>query len=66
MADWLVGTYILVMLLVITFSASMALLNKDAARRKDAYKVLRLLVTTGAASGLISLLVKLHEIGLLH
>lgn len=65
MADFLVGSYITIMLVLITASGSMALNNDDPNRRKDAYKVLRLLVTTGAASGLIGLLVRLHELGLL-
>lgn len=42
---------------------------KEAARRADAYKVLKLLAVyvagTGGAGGLISGLVKLHEMGVI-
>jgi formate-dependent nitrite reductase membrane component NrfD len=65
LADWLVGAYVAVMLPLIALSGCMAVLNKDAVRREDARKVLRLLVTAGAASVLIGLLAKFHELGLL-
>jgi hypothetical protein len=64
---WLVGAYAVIMLLLIAVSGAIALFErKDALRREDAYRVLKLLVLAGAASGgILGLLVKLHELGLL-
>jgi hypothetical protein len=46
-------------------SGYIALVMPDSGRRKDGYKVLRLLLSTGTASGLAGLIVKIHELGLI-
>jgi hypothetical protein len=62
---WLAWAYAVVELLLIAASGYAALAVRNTGRRRDAYKVLRLMLTAGAASGLAGLLVKLHELGLL-
>jgi hypothetical protein len=65
-AGFLTGAYVAVMIALITASGSRAVNDDDPDRRRDAYKVLRLLVGVGAAGGgLLGLLVRLHELGLL-
>jgi hypothetical protein len=62
-AGWLVGAYAVITLLLIASAGRITLSAVDAERRKDAFKVLRLLVTAGAFSGgLIELLLRLHEL----
>jgi predicted permease len=64
-ADVLVGAYVAVMVSLIALSGWIALLHKHPARRRDARKVLTILVSAGTASGFVGLLIKLHEVGLL-
>jgi hypothetical protein len=49
---------------LIAYAAHVALSNKDRQRRADAFRVLRLLsgITTGAG-GILAVLIKLHESG---
>jgi cobalamin biosynthesis protein CobD/CbiB len=61
-AGWLMAAYAVVLLLLLAGSGYLALHEKDKARQEAAYKVLRLLITAG---GLLGLLAKLHEFGLL-
>ena len=63
MAGWLVGGYAVITLFLITAAGYIALRATDAELRKDAFRVLRLLVTAGAFSGgLIEVLLRLHEL----
>jgi hypothetical protein len=62
----LAGAYVVVMLVWISASARIALYAIDADRRRDAIKVLRLLLTAVAAGGgIVGVVVKLYELGLL-
>jgi hypothetical protein len=64
--DWVIGIYAAIMLALIALSGCIALCMRESDRRKDAYRVLRLLILSGAASGgLLGVLIKLHELGLL-
>lgn len=65
MGDWFIGIYVALMLVLIAASGGIALCVHDSDRRKDAYKVLRLLLLSGATSGLLGVLIKLHELGVL-
>ena len=65
MLVWLVGVYVIVELLLIAASGYVALAMPDSSRRKDAYKVLRLLLSAGAIGGLAGMIIRLHELGLL-
>ncbi len=66
MAGWIIGIYAVILLALMAVSGCIALCMSESDRRKDAYRVLRLLILSGAASGgLLSVLIKLHELGLL-
>jgi hypothetical protein len=62
---WLAWAYTIIELLLIAASGYFTLTKPSPGQRKDAYKVLRLMLSAGAASGLADLLIKLHELGIL-
>ncbi|MDQ2789280.1 MAG: hypothetical protein M3Y73_06080 [Actinomycetota bacterium] len=63
---WIVGCYAVLALAIIGSAAFVAVFVPNDGQRGDAYKVLKLMLgaLTGT-SGLLALLVKLHEAGLL-
>lgn len=65
MTGWLTAIYALAELLLVICAAYTALATRSPGRRKDGYKVLRLLLSTGAGSGLIGILLKLHQLGVI-
>jgi hypothetical protein len=65
-AGWIIGIYAAIMLALMAVSGCIALFMNQSDRRRDAYRVFRLLIVSGAASGgLLSLLIRLHGLGLL-
>lgn len=66
MLEWILGCYAVLSLVIIWRAAVVAITVPDAERRRDAYKVLKLMMgaLTGTG-GLIALLVKLHDLGVL-
>lgn len=65
MTGWLTATYALAELLLIMAAAYTALATHSPGHRKDGYKVLRLLLSAGAASGVAGILLNLHQLGVL-
>jgi hypothetical protein len=63
MFEWLAGAYAVIMFALIGSAGCIALLVSDSQRRGDGYRVLRLLLSTGTASGILWLLVRLHQMG---
>jgi hypothetical protein len=63
---WIIGCYAVLAMGIIGSAAYVAVFVHDHRQRQDAYKVLKLVLgaITGT-SGLLVLLVKLHEAGLL-
>jgi hypothetical protein len=66
MLVWIVGCYAVLALAIIGSAAFVAVFVPDDNQRRDAYKVLKLMLgaITGTG-GLLALVVKLHEAGLL-
>jgi hypothetical protein len=63
---WLLGGYAVLMLALIACAGFVALFVADEKRRKTAYDVLRLALTTATGSaGVVAVALKLHEAGLL-
>ncbi|WIX91322.1 hypothetical protein [Amycolatopsis sp. DG1A-15b] len=69
MLAWILGGYAVLFLLLLGCAGFVAVLVNDPDRRADAYKVLRLLtgivLGSGGAGGLVGLLIKLHELGVI-
>ncbi|WP_158893644.1 hypothetical protein [Amycolatopsis anabasis] len=61
----LVGAYAVVTLLLLAIAGLTAVREADAGRRRDAYRVLKLLTTTAGGGGITAAVLKLHESGLL-
>jgi hypothetical protein len=63
---WIVGCYAVLALAIIGSAAFVAVFVPNDSQRRDAYKVLKLMLgaITGTG-GLLALVVKLHEAGLL-
>lgn len=63
--EWIIGAYAVLILLIIALAALVAIIPEPD-QRKDAYKVLRLAINSVAgAGGILALLIKLHELGIL-
>lgn len=66
MLAWILGGYAVMFLLLLGCAGFVAVLVDDADRRGDAYKVLKLLTSIVFGSGgLVALLIKLHEMGVI-
>lgn len=62
---WLVGAYIVLMLALTGCAGGVTLFVADRERRKVAYDVLKLMLTTATGSaGVAALVLKLHEVGM--
>ncbi|VVJ22765.1 Uncharacterised protein [Amycolatopsis camponoti] len=69
MLAWILGGYAVLFLLLLGCAGFVALFVNDPDKRADAYKVLKLLtgivLGSGGAGGLVGLLLKLHEMGVI-
>jgi hypothetical protein len=63
---WFFGGYMIFVAALAGYAAHVALSNKDARRRADGYKVLKLIWGTATgAGGLAAIAIRLHNIGVL-
>lgn len=62
---WILWGYALLALVIIGSAAFVAVFVPDGSQRRDAYKVLKLMLGALTTGGFLALLVKLHEAGLL-
>ncbi|VVJ22605.1 Uncharacterised protein [Amycolatopsis camponoti] len=69
MLAWILGGYAVLFLLLLGCAGYVAVFVDDPDQRADAYKVLKLLtgivLGSGGAGGLVGLLLKLHEMGVI-
>lgn len=66
MWTWFFICYAVFLAVLIAYAVHIALSCPDAERRKDAYRVLRLIwATVTGGGGVIMIAIKLHEMGLL-
>jgi hypothetical protein len=62
---WIAGGYAITTVVLVCYATHVALAKPDRRHRADAYRVLKLLMTTvGGSAGLIGVLVRLHEVGI--
>ena len=63
---WFFSGYAILVAVLVTYSAHVALSCTDRARRGDAYRVLKLIWGTATgAGGLVAIAIQLHQAGLL-